>query len=236
MEGLPKQTSDCAFSVGWEDWEWIVLSNLGQSDFIKNQFNQSEYTFCQKFCQKKFQAISLALRRRGRKLSDSALNQNKTIPVKMKQQNSSWSGYWKVEFWKFEDEWKSFCLAYILTSYPIKMILVPSMHLTIQPSKNSIEISSSLTSPRLRDNFFSLHSRNQPIRSLDFFIEKTENESLSLSRSQANQIAWKFFWQNFWQEKASDWLNCNWRLIHLLSLAQPTDLHNFNFFWAILKS
>ena len=180
MEGLPKQTWDCAFSVGWEDWEWIVLSNLGQSDFIKNQFNQSEYTFCQKFCQKKFQAISLALRRRGRKLSDSALNQNKTIPVKMKQQNSSWSGYWKVEFWKFEDEWKSFCLAYILTSYPIKMILVPSMHLTIQPSKNSIEISSSLTSPRLSDNFFSLHSRNQPIRSLDFFIEKTENESLSL--------------------------------------------------------
>ena len=154
MEGLPKQTWDCAFSVGWEDWEWIVLSNLGQSDFIKNQFNQSEYTFCQKFCQKKFQAISLALRRRGRKLSDSALNQNKTIPVKMKQQNSSWSGYWKVEFWKFEDEWKSFCLAYILTSYPIKMILVPSMHLTIQPSKNSIEISSSLTSPRLRDYFF----------------------------------------------------------------------------------
>jgi len=99
----------------------------------------------------------------------------------MKLQNSSWSGNWKVKFWKFEDEWISFCLAFILTSYLIQMILVPSFQLTILPSKDSNKISSTLTSPRLRDNFFSLQSRNQPIRSLDFFIEKTEIESLSLS-------------------------------------------------------
>ena len=29
MEGLPKQTWDCAFSVGWEDWDRIVPRNLG---------------------------------------------------------------------------------------------------------------------------------------------------------------------------------------------------------------
>ena len=66
----------------------------------------------------------------------------------------SWSGYWKVEFWKFEDKWSSFCLAYILTSHYFQMILVPSIQMTIQPSKFSIEITSTLTSPRLRDYYF----------------------------------------------------------------------------------
>ena len=73
------------------------------------------------------------------------------ISVKMKLQNSSWSGNWKVKFWKFEAELISFCLAFILTSYLIQMILVPSFQLTILSSKDSNKISSTLTSPRLRD-------------------------------------------------------------------------------------
>ena len=42
-----------------------------------------------------------------------------------------------------------------------------------------------------------------------------------ISRKWANQIAWIFFWQNFWQEKASDWLNCNW----IEAFAQPCAAH-----------
>ena len=53
-------------------------------------------------------------------------------------------------------------------------------------------------------------------------------ESLSLRprRRRANEIAWNFFWQNFWQKKASGWLKRNSFsnvIVAFTQSSQPTE-------------
>ena len=193
---------------------------------LQLQFNQSEAFSCQKFCQKNFQAIWLACDRLNESDSFSVFS------IKKSKDLIGWFLLWRekklsrnlgdvkdeeisIEFF---EGWMVKCMLgtkIILIGYDVKMYA----------KQNDFHSSSNF-----QNSTFQYPDHEEfccfILTGIVLFWFNAESLSLRPRRRRANEIAWNFFWQNFWQKKASGWLKRNSFsnvIVAFTQSSQPTE-------------